>query len=67
MPVPVIKLLLATLFPILLYLLWILETLLGLGKYISGSRLNTGFQYTVRQNGNLDWVKPKQESYTLCL
>ncbi|HOI01736.1 MAG TPA: hypothetical protein PLU29_02995, partial [Candidatus Cloacimonas acidaminovorans] len=44
-----------------------IETLLGLGKYISGSRLNTGFQYTVRQNGNLDWVKPKQESYTYAL
>ncbi|MCK9158454.1 MAG: hypothetical protein M0P53_06535 [Candidatus Cloacimonas sp.] len=43
------------------------ESIVGLQKYITGSRLNTGFQYTVRQNGNLDWVKPKQESYTTAL
>lgn len=44
-----------------------METLVGLDKYITGSRINTGFQYTVRQNGNLDWVKPKQETYTTAL
>ena len=51
-------------FPDITLSLMDIETLIGLGKYISGSRLNTGFQYTVRQNGNLDWVKPKQESFT---
>ncbi len=40
------------------------ENLIGISKWVSGSRLNTGFQYTVRQNGDLDWLEPKQETYT---
>ncbi len=40
------------------------ETLVGMEKYLSGTRLNTGFQNTVRQNGDINWVKPKQETYT---
>jgi hypothetical protein len=54
-------------FPDITLSLMDMESLLGLGKYISGSRINTGFQYTVRQNGNLDWIKPKQESFTTAL
>lgn len=40
------------------------ESIVGLDKYLSGTRLNTGFQNTVRQNGDINWVKPKQETYT---
>lgn len=36
----------------------------GMSRYVSGSRLNSAFQYTVRQSGNLDWIKPKQETLT---
>jgi len=43
------------------------ESLVGLGKYITGSRLNTGFQYTVRQSGNLYYTKPTQETITTAL
>jgi hypothetical protein len=43
------------------------EKWLGLSKYISGGRINTGFQYTVRANGDIDWDKPKQETQTLSL
>ncbi|MDZ4182172.1 MAG: hypothetical protein U1B83_04785, partial [Candidatus Cloacimonadaceae bacterium] len=37
------------------------EEWVGLRNYLSGTRLNTGFQYTVRSSGDIDWVKPKQE------
>jgi len=40
------------------------ESFLGLGKYLSSTRLNSGFQYSVRQTGDLNWIKPKQETYT---
>ncbi|MDD4309186.1 MAG: hypothetical protein PHO32_02295 [Candidatus Cloacimonetes bacterium] len=40
------------------------ESWVGMGKYLTSTRLNSGFQYTVRQNGSLNWVKPKQESFT---
>lgn len=43
------------------------ESWIGMSKYISGTRLNSGFQYSVRQNGDLDWVKPQQESFTTAL
>ncbi|MDP2173183.1 MAG: hypothetical protein Q8J62_05370, partial [Candidatus Cloacimonadaceae bacterium] len=51
----------ATTFPDLTLSLMGVEEWFGLGKYLSGSRLNTGFQYTVRSNGDIDWIKPKQE------
>ncbi len=43
------------------------EDLVGLGKYISGTRINTGFQYTVRSTGDVDWDRPKQETVTVGL
>lgn len=43
------------------------ESWIKMGKYLSGTRLNSGFQYTVRQNGDIDWVKPDQESRTTAL
>ncbi|HNQ43086.1 MAG TPA: hypothetical protein PKI59_01585, partial [Candidatus Cloacimonadota bacterium] len=43
------------------------ERWLGISKYVSGARINTGFQYTVRANGDIDWDKPKQETQTLSL
>ncbi len=39
----------------------------GLGKILTNARLNSGFQYTTRANGDLDWEKPKQETATLAL
>lgn len=41
------------------------ESWIGMNKYLSGTRLNTGFQNTVRQNGDINWVKPKQETNTI--
>jgi len=41
------------------------ESWFGMQKYISGTRINTGFQNTVRKNGDVDWVKPKQETNTV--
>jgi len=45
-----------------------LETLLGISKYITGSRLNSGFQYTYRETGNPDQITAnKQETFTTAL
>lgn len=45
-----------------------LETLLGISKYITGSRLNSGFQYSYRETGNPDQVvSNKQETFTTAL
>lgn len=57
----------STTFPDLTLSLMNWEKWLGLSKYISGGRINTGFQYTVRANGDIDWDKPKQETQTLSL
>jgi hypothetical protein len=43
------------------------EPWVGLSKYMQGARLNTGFQYTTRASGDIDWVKPKQESTTISM
>lgn len=43
------------------------EQWLGLSKIMSGTRLNTGFQHSVRASGDIDWDKPKQESSTISL
>ncbi|MFO7660418.1 MAG: hypothetical protein R6V77_05855 [Candidatus Cloacimonadaceae bacterium] len=40
------------------------ENLLGLSKYIQNTRFNTGYQFVLRQNGDIDWDKPKQETKT---
>lgn len=39
----------------------------GLGKYLSSTRLNTGFQYAVRATGDVDWLEPKQETKSISL
>jgi len=44
-----------------------LENLLGLSKYITNTRLNSGYQFTLRQNGDINWDKPKQETKTWSL
>ena len=38
------------------------ERWLGLDNYISGTRINTGFQRSIRASGNIDWIEPKQET-----
>ena len=43
------------------------EKWVGLSKYLQGARLNTGFQYTTRASGDIDWIKPKQESSTISM
>ncbi|HPH61496.1 MAG TPA: hypothetical protein PLX72_07635, partial [Candidatus Syntrophosphaera sp.] len=39
----------------------------GLEKVLTNARLNSGFQYTTRATGDLDWEQPKQEASTLAL
>ncbi|GAB1365988.1 hypothetical protein MASR1M36_08590 [Candidatus Cloacimonadaceae bacterium] len=42
-----------------------LESLLGIQKFITGSRLNSGFQYSYRETGNPDQITAnKQETFT---
>jgi hypothetical protein len=41
-----------------------LDKLLGITKFISNTRLNSGYQFSLRQNGDINWEKPKQESKT---
>lgn len=43
------------------------EKWIKMDKYLSGTRLNTGFQNTIRQNGPIDWDRPKQETKTISL
>jgi hypothetical protein len=43
------------------------EPWLGISRFLQGARLNTGFQYTTRASGDIDWVKPKQESATIAM
>ena len=40
------------------------ENLIGLSKYLRNTRFNTGYQFVLRQNGDINWVKPKQETKT---
>jgi len=39
----------------------------GLSRYLTGSRLNSGFQLTNRQTGDVNWERPKQETLTTSL
>lgn len=57
----------ATTFPDLTLSFMNWEPWIGLSKYLQGARLNTGFQYTTRASGDIDWVKPKQESKTISM
>lgn len=43
------------------------EPWIKMDKYLRGGRLNTGFQYTTRASGNVNWDKPKQESVTMAM
>ncbi len=43
------------------------ENWIGMANYLTGTRLNTGFQNSLRQNGDINWVKPKQETKTISL
>jgi hypothetical protein len=52
----------AVTFPDLTFSLMDFERWVGLGKYLSSTRLNSGIQYTVRSSGDVDWIEPKQES-----
>ncbi len=40
---------------------------IGLDKVLSNARLNSGFQYTTRATGDLDWEEPKQQTVTMSL
>jgi hypothetical protein len=57
----------AVTFPDVTLSLMELEKIVGLGKFVTSSRLNSGFQYTIRSSGDIDWEKPKQESKTIAL
>jgi len=57
----------ATTFPDITLSLMNWEPWVGMTKYLQGARLNTGFQYTTRASGDIDWVKPKQESVTISM
>ncbi|MFA6909826.1 MAG: hypothetical protein WCQ59_01720 [Candidatus Cloacimonadaceae bacterium] len=57
----------STTFPDITLSLMNWEPWLGLSNYLQGARLNTGFQYTTRASGDIDWVKPKQEAKTISL
>ncbi len=54
-------------FPDIMISLLDFERWIGVSKYLKNSRLNSGFQYTVRQTGTIDWDKPKQETRTISL
>jgi len=43
------------------------ESWVGLSRFLQGARLNTGFQYTTRASGDINWEKPKQESSTISM
>jgi hypothetical protein len=40
------------------------ENMLGLSKYMQNTRLNSNYQFTLRQNGDINWKQPKQETKT---
>ncbi len=42
-----------------------LESIFGLSKYLENTRLNSNYQYTLKQNGDINWAKPKQETRTM--
>lgn len=57
----------ATTFPDVTLSLMNWESWVGLARFVQNARLNTGFQYTTRASGDIDWVKPKQESETISM
>ena len=57
----------AVTFPDLTVSLMDFQNWIGLGKVLTGARLNSGLQYTTRATGDLDWETPKQEAATLAL
>ncbi len=57
----------STTFPDITLSLMNWEKWVGLSRFLQGARLNTGFQYTTRASGDIDWVKPKQESTTIAM
>ncbi len=54
-------------FPDIMISLLDFERWIGVSRFLKNSRINSGFQYTVRRNGTIDWVKPKQETRTISL
>lgn len=50
----------AVTFPDITLSLMEFEKWVGLSKYLSSTRLNTGFQRSVRASGNINWDEPKQ-------
>ncbi|NLK49508.1 MAG: hypothetical protein GX294_02550 [Candidatus Cloacimonetes bacterium] len=50
----------AVTFPDITLSLMEFEKWVGLSKYLSATRLNTGFQRSQRASGNVDWEQPKQ-------
>ncbi len=54
----------ATTFPDVTLTVTELESILGLSRFLNDTRLNTSTQYTLRQNGDINWIKPKQETKT---
>jgi len=57
----------ATTFPDVTLTILDIDRWLGLDKYMANSRLNTGFQYSVRQSGEINWIKPKQQTTTISM
>lgn len=54
-------------FPDITLTLMNFEPWIGMSKYLQSGRINTGFQYTTRASGDIDWDRPKQESNTISL
>lgn len=44
-----------------------IDRFINLPNVISNTRLNSGYQFVLRQNGDIDWIKPKQETKTWSL
>ena len=57
----------AVTFPDLTVSLMDFQNWIGLGKILTGARLNSGFQMTTRATGELDWEEPRQEMVTFAL
>ncbi|MBM4403571.1 MAG: hypothetical protein FJ042_04190 [Candidatus Cloacimonetes bacterium] len=57
----------STTFPDLTLTILDIDRWLGVSKYAANTRLNSGFQYTLRQTGDIDWIKPKQQTATISM
>ncbi len=57
----------STTFPDITLTILDIDRWLGITKYAVNTRLNTGFQHSVRQSGDINWTKPKQQTTTISM